>query len=184
MLQVTFCCLHSDLILDIKSECKQQNVTCNINQCNPLRISTPYIKGTSEKLNRILEPYSIQLSSKPSNTLRQKLCHLKDRRLVLEKKNALFIKFLANNVQEYNYVGETSRQLRTRVEEHKKAIIKKQPNSLIYQHSNETGHEIDFNNVNILENSKYLGPQLFMESLHTQLQNDTYNIKTLNAPNK
>ena len=65
------------------------------------------------------------------------------------------------------YIGETSRQLGTRVEEHRKAIIKQQQNSLIYQHTTETGHDIDFNNVKVLDNTKYLNPRLFLESMHT-----------------
>ena len=54
----------------------------NSNWINPQEnnfkyISAPYIKGTSERVNRILNNFHIRLGHKPTNTLRNKLWSLK-----------------------------------------------------------------------------------------------------------
>ena len=41
-------------------------------------VSTPYIRGTSERISKILRKYDIVLSNKPSNTLFNKFNNLKD----------------------------------------------------------------------------------------------------------
>ena len=49
---------------------------------NPTPLTTvtiPYIKGTSETISRILQPYNIRVAHKPSTTLRQLLTNVKDR---------------------------------------------------------------------------------------------------------
>ena len=39
----------------------------------------PYIKGTSETIARILQPYNIRVAHKPITTLRQLLTNVKDK---------------------------------------------------------------------------------------------------------
>ena len=41
-------------------------------------VSTPYIRGTSERVSKILRKYDIVLSNKPSNTLFNQFNNLKD----------------------------------------------------------------------------------------------------------
>ena len=43
-------------------------------------ISASYIKGSSERVARLLKPFSIKLAHKPSNTIKSQLCHMKDER--------------------------------------------------------------------------------------------------------
>ena len=42
-------------------------------------VTIPYIKGTSETISRILQPYNIRVAHKPTTTLRQSLTNVKDR---------------------------------------------------------------------------------------------------------
>ena len=42
-------------------------------------VSIPYIKGTSETISLILQPYNIRVAHKPTTTLRQLLSNVKDR---------------------------------------------------------------------------------------------------------
>ena len=77
---------------------------------NPTPVTTvtiPYIKGTSETISRILQPYNIRVAHKPTTTLRQLLTNVKDRDE-------------PNNCQA-SYIGETGRNLNTRLTEHKRA---------------------------------------------------------------
>ena len=48
---------------------------------NPTPVTTvtiPYIKGTSETISRILQPYNIRIAHKPTTTLRHLLTNVKD----------------------------------------------------------------------------------------------------------
>ena len=52
----------------------------NTTNAKPVTIATtPYIKGTSETIARILQPYNIRVAYKPITTLRQLLTNVKDR---------------------------------------------------------------------------------------------------------
>ena len=42
-------------------------------------VTIPYIKGTSETISRILQPYNVRVAHKPTSTLRQLLTNVKDR---------------------------------------------------------------------------------------------------------
>ena len=42
-------------------------------------VSISYIKGTSETISRILQPYNIRVAHKPGTTLRQLLTNVKDK---------------------------------------------------------------------------------------------------------
>ena len=46
------------------------------NQC----VETPYIKGASERVWKLLKKHNIVLSNKSTNSLRNQLCNLKDKR--------------------------------------------------------------------------------------------------------
>ena len=54
------------------------NVTNN-NATPVTTVTIPYVKGTSETLARILQPYSIRVAHKPITTLRQLLTKVKDK---------------------------------------------------------------------------------------------------------
>ena len=52
----------------------------NIGTREPIRyVPAAYIKATTEKVNKILRPYNARLGSKPTNSLKSKLCILKDK---------------------------------------------------------------------------------------------------------
>ena len=53
-------------------------------------LSTPYIKGASEKVEKLLKPFNLKLSNKSSNTLRTQLCKLKDKKKIKESSNVVY----------------------------------------------------------------------------------------------
>jgi hypothetical protein len=53
-------------------------------------VAVPYVKGCSERIQRILKPFNIHVCHKSKNTLRAKLCHLKDRRPVIQRNKAVY----------------------------------------------------------------------------------------------
>ena len=53
--------------------------------------TTPYIKGTSETIARILQPYNIHVAHKPITTLRQLLINVKDKDEPNDRQGAVYI---------------------------------------------------------------------------------------------
>ena len=136
-------------------------------------MSAPYIKGISEKVSRLLQPHNIKLASKSENTLRKKLCNLKDKLPTGNVKNSVY----KINCSECSaaYVGETSRQTQTRIAEHQGYITKKTQTSGIYQHHSRVGHTMDWNNFKIIAVNKNQQKRQFIESAHSICNEDKLN---------
>ena len=88
---------------------------------NELRttVTIPYIKGTSETISRILQPYNIRVAHKPTTTLRQLLTNVKDKDEHNNGQGAVY-KIKCSDCQA-SYIGETGRNLNTRLTENKRA---------------------------------------------------------------
>ena len=61
------------------------------NDNNSPFISAPCIKGTSERVARILKQYNVKLAYKPTRTLKHEHCHLKDKRLTQDAAGVIVI---------------------------------------------------------------------------------------------
>ena len=77
----------------------------------------PYIKGTSETIARIRQPYNIRVAHKPITTLRQLLTNVKDKDEPSDRRGAVD-KIKCCDCQA-TYIGETGRNLTVRRTEHK-----------------------------------------------------------------
>ena len=77
----------------------------------------PYIKGISETISRILQPFNIRVAHKPITTLRQLLTNIKDRDEPRNRQGAVY-KINCSDCHA-SYIGETGRNLTTRLTEHK-----------------------------------------------------------------
>jgi hypothetical protein len=65
-----------------------------------------------------------------------------------------------------SYIGETGRHLKTRIKEHERATVVKDANYATYTHTADTGHTMDFNNVQILDRAKNYNHRLHLEAAH------------------
>ena len=77
-----------------------------------------------------------------------------------------FIKLTAKNGDSV-YIGESSKVVGDRVKEHSSNVRRRYQGSLIYKHSNETGHELDFDNPKVLNSSKFTGTRKYLESFYS-----------------
>ncbi|XP_035692015.1 uncharacterized protein LOC118426621, partial [Branchiostoma floridae] len=81
-------------------------------------ITMPYVQGVSEKLRRIFQNFNIATNFKPHSTLRHKLVHPKDKPQKGTKANVIYrLKCEEPNCNN-TYIGETSRPLKARYQEH------------------------------------------------------------------
>ena len=99
-------------------------------QTNPGPVTTatiPYIRGTPT-IARILHPYNIRDANKPITTLRRLVTNVKDKDKPRDSQGAVY-KIKCCDCQA-SYIGETGRNLSTRLTEHKRATR----NGDVYNH--------------------------------------------------
>ena len=101
----------------------------------------PYIRGTSETIARILQPYSIRVAHKPITTLWRLLTNVKP-----EDRQGAVYKIKCCNCQA-SYIGETGRNLSMRLTEHKRATRNGDVNNHIAEHHLQTKHRIDWDSA-------------------------------------
>ena len=153
---------------------------------NPTPVTTvtiPYIKGTSETISRILQPYNIRVAHKPTITLRQLLTNVKDKDEPNNRQGAVYkIRFSDCYA---SYIGETGRNLTTRLTEHKRATKNGDANNHIAVHHQLTNHNIDWDSAQCLTYSTNYFQRLTLESWYTNLEQTPLNrCQQLPAPYK
>ena len=122
--------------------------------CGPVTTATiPYIRGTSETIARILQPYNIRVAHKPITTLRRLLTNVKDKDTPEDRQGAVY-KIKCCDCQA-SYIGDTGRNLSTRLTEHKRATRKGDVNNHIAEHHLKTKHQIDWDSATWLYNVFY-----------------------------
>ena len=139
-------------------------------EIQPKFVSAPYIKGVSEKVSRLLQPYNIKLASRSNNTLRKKLCNLKDKLPKTSIRNAVY-KIDCSECPA-TYIGETSRNTETRIAEHQGYVVKETQTSGIYQHYQREGHSMNWDNYKILAVNENQHKRQFIESAYS-VSNDS-----------
>ena len=102
----------------------------------------PYIKGTSETIARLLQPYNIRVAHKTITALRQLLTNVKDKDEASDRRGAVY-KIKCCDCQA-TYIGETGRNLNVRLTEHKRARRNGDINNHIAEHHLKTNHRIDW----------------------------------------
>jgi len=65
------------------------------------------------------------------------------------------------------YIGQTSRALRFRTREHKRAIFTGDRNSLLAQHCIKDNHVYDFDDVKIIDRFSQRSKRFFLEAWHS-----------------
>jgi len=78
-----------------------------------------------------------------------------------------------------SYMGQTSRLLKTRVAEHRNRSRRNAPSvSVIANHVMHRNHEMDWNNVEVLDVEKFYHKRLVSEMLHIKRQRNGLNLQT------
>ena len=81
-------------------------------------VQIPYRKNTAESIRAVLQKYSIRTVFKVDNTIAKYLVHSKDKISPEDQTDCLY-EIRCGNC-DATYIGETSRQLKTRIAEHKR----------------------------------------------------------------
>ena len=138
-------------------------------------IPVPYVHGVSERLGRMFKKFDRKIVHKPTNTIKNQLCHLKDRRKNVDKAGVVYQ--LDCTQCTAKYIGETGRQAKDRMKEHQKDISNCKPASKIFQHvNNNPSHSFDFDNLRVLANEKNLHVRRHLEGVHSHMQPSSINL--------
>ena len=114
-------------------------------------VTIPYVSDLSEKVRRIFRGYQIPVSFKPTNTLRQKLVHPKDKVPKDKQNNLVYGIQCTDNGCKDLYIGETKQPLARRMYQHRRASASGCGDSAVYSHLNSTNHTFDNKDVVILD---------------------------------
>ncbi|XP_072046996.1 uncharacterized protein [Amphiura filiformis] len=109
-------------------------------------VTIPYVSELSEKIRRIFRRYQIPVSFKPTNTLRQKLVHPKDKVPKDKQNNLVYAIPCTDNGCKDLYIGETKRMY-----QHRRASDPVVETRLYTQDLNSTNHTFDNKDVVILD---------------------------------
>ena len=141
-----------------------------------------YIKGTSETIAR-MQPYAIRVAHKPITTLRHLLINVKDKDEPSDRQGVEY-KIKCADCQA-TYIGETGRNLNTRLTEHKRATRNGDRSNHIAEHHRLTKHSIDCDTAECLTYSTDYFQRLTLESWYTNLERTPLNrCQQLPAPYK
>ena len=127
-----------------------------------------YIKGTSEIITRILQPYNIRVAHRPITTLRKLLTNVKDKDQPKDRQGTVY-KIKCCYCQPI-YIGETGRNLNTWLTEHRRAMRNGDINNSIPEHHLQTNHRIDWDAAACVTYSTNYYIWIVLESWFTKLQ--------------
>ncbi|BHF58815.1 hypothetical protein SprV_0100177000 [Sparganum proliferum] len=108
----------------------------------------PYVKNVSEAVGRLLAPLGVGVAHRPEATIMRQLMKPKDP-LPRQETSGVVYRIWCGCGQS-NYVGETGRQLQTRMAEHAAAVRRNDASSQVAAHSTGSGHTFKFDEAEIL----------------------------------
>ncbi|BHF58215.1 hypothetical protein SprV_0100116500 [Sparganum proliferum] len=108
----------------------------------------PYVKNVSEAFGRLLAPLGVGVAHRPEATIRRLIMKPKDP-LPRQETSGVVHRIWCSCGQS-NYVGETGRQLQTRMAEHAAAVRRNDASSQVAAHSTGFGHTFKFDEAEIL----------------------------------
>ena len=73
------------------------------------------------------------------------------------------------------YIGQTDRDVRTRIKEYRRAVNKQDKNSKIAQHVNKQDHNMDFHITTIIDKAANYHKRLFLEAWYSQRKSNAGN---------
>lgn len=144
---------------------------------NIKRVSFPYIKSLSEKIDHILKPHKIEVIGKNQNNLKRFFSNTKDKRDQHKLTHVIYkIPCLDCNSC---YIGQTKQYLSNRIRSHSGSVSgKNKENTALKNHTEDFNHHFDFNNVAVLDKENNEKKRLFKEMVRIKTTNHTVNDRT------
>jgi len=137
----------------------------------------PFLSSVSHKLKHLTKDLDARISYYSLNKLNTMIKGHKNRVPNMLRTNVVYK--LSCKDCSATYVGQTCRTLKTRISEHKNHIRRNTTTqSVITEHRLNFSHEFDWNNVEILDQERYLARRLISEMIHIKRQNNSLNLQS------
>lgn len=133
----------------------------------------PYVRGTSEAVGRILNKADIRVAYKPVQKTRDLVVHPKDPMRLKDRAGVVYR--VSCGECEASYIGQTGRKLGDRLAEHQNSISRRPETSAVGLHSADTGHEIQWDNAEILGRDSWENRRLIREAIHIKRSDPALN---------
>ena len=147
------------------------------NEGTPLYFTVPYVSNLSERFRDITKDLNVKVSYFSLNKLNNLIKTHKDVLPHTSHSNVIY-KINCNNC-DASYVGQTGRQLNTRIKEHKNHIKRNNPTkSVITEHRINLQHDFDWDNITILDHEPIYHKRLISEMLYIKRQKNSLNLQT------
>nr|VZI13421.1 unnamed protein product [Spirometra erinaceieuropaei] len=125
----------------------------------------PYVKNVSEAVGRLLAPLGVGVAHRPEATIRRLVMKPKDPLPRLETSGVVYRIWCSCGRS--NYVGETGRQLLTRMAEHAAVVRRNDASSQVAAHWTRSGHTFKFDEAEILARGDNRVSRQLLESWFT-----------------
>ena len=130
----------------------------------PKILCTPYVRGVSERLEKVCAPLGVKAVFKPQRTMRQMLVQVKEK-IPTERKKEVVYEVACKDCDQ-KYIGETKRTMKKRLTEHKYAVRKGDEKNGIAVHANKFNHSIDWESAGVLSTAQGYWNRRTLEAIH------------------
>ena len=144
-------------------ECKRALATKPSQPTTNGYVVLPYVKGVSERIGRVLKQQSLRVSYQPRKTINSLFPQPKQQDETDHPSSGIVYRINCSQC-DFVYYGQTERALKTRVSEHKKAVLMFDHNSTLACHVHEHHHHMDFENVEVVGHEAHYHQRLFLEA--------------------
>lgn len=112
-----------------------------------IRVIPPYIRGTTDRIAKVLRRKHVEIAFSPPNSLRNMLDNAKDLIDPKMRKGIYSIPYLCGKI----YIGESSRSMKVRLKEHCADIIHdRTKKSAMAEHSHKSNHKICIEDAKVI----------------------------------
>jgi len=140
-------------------------------------IVIPYVNPISEMIHANIDKTKAMIGFRCINTLNHFVRVHKDQDHILSKNNVVY-KISCNDCNA-SYVGQTKRQLKTRLKEHKNNLKQdSSKHSVISEHIVKYNHSFDWDNTKIMDRDSNYYKRIISEMIHIKEQKEGLNLNS------
>ena len=139
----------------------------------PKLLHLPYVKGVSERIEKMCRPLGVKTVMKTADTLRSRLVKVKQAMPSSKKKGVIYE--IPCKDCPCVYIGETGRTLEKHLSEHKAAVKKNDPKNGIAVHAWANQHQVNWEAASVKQEERIYWRRRVLEALHIH-QHQTSNL--------
>lgn len=158
----------------------QRNTENNVTEVQPSQTvvyrSLPYVRNLTESLISVLSQINgLKIAVKNQKSIKSLFTRKKDSTPILQQSGVVYS--LRCQGCSSVYVGQTSRNLSSRITSHRSDIRRNISSCALAKHVCDTGHTVDYQNPKVLDIEKNYRKRTFLEMVRIAQTNDSMNYR-------